>query len=238
MAYKKRAPAKKAITKRRAPVVRRSRPMRSQFDGMSGLCSGYFEITRKLDAGQNTPLSYTIKCDPVHCNLKVSENIVDLGQTGLSTNKGNGQTLIPLGAVQNADIVLPKFGIMSQNYLQYKINSIQIKVLVDKNCLDNPICFSTDKGDNTPVTDMAKVMSSAGKRYVPTDSKRQFSYGWKPSGSNEREFITVNSTLQDKDTNFLKVFQDMETAPAGGSTCTHRVEVLLAYTLKDSAHLN
>jgi len=30
----------------------------------------------------------------------------------------------------------------------------------------------------------------------------------------------------------------METETAGGSTCTHRVEVLLAYTLKDSAHLN
>lgn len=235
--YKKKAPAKKAPAKR-APVVRRSRPMR-QFDGLTGLASAYFEISRTNAINASDPLSYTIRCDPNNPELKISANAVagGGGTAGLHTNKGDGNELITTGQ-QVADINIAKFNAMKNNYLQYKVNSVQIKVLVDKNCLDNQVCFSTDKGTSTPLSNMAQVMSGAGKRYTPTDSRREFSYGWKPAmNSNEKEYITLSSQINSDDANYIKVFQDME--PQGVvNTCTHRVSVLVSYTLKDSKHLN
>jgi hypothetical protein len=212
--------------------------MSRPFDGLTGLCSAYFEISRKNDQGASDPLSYTIRCDPNNPELKISSNAVALADAGLSTNKGDGTDLIPL-THQVADINLAKFNNMKGNYLQYKVNSVQVKVLVDKHCLDNQICFSTDKGLQTPLSNMAQVMSGAGKRHVPTDSKREFSYGWKPSANSlEKQYVTLSSQINSDDANFIKIFQDMESAPAGGHTCIHRVSVLISYTLKDSKHLN
>ena len=236
--YKKKAPVKRAPA-RRAPAKRAMKPrvMRPMFDGITGLASAYFEISRTNDANNAEPLSYTIRCDPNNPKLKIGSNAVAIGAVGIHTNKGDGSELITTGQ-QSHDISIAKFNALKTNYLQYKVNSVQIKVLVDKNCLDNQVCFSTDKGTPTPLSNMAQVMSGAGKRYTPTDSRREFSYGWKPSANSlEKQYVTLTSQINPDDANFIKVFQEME-AQGVQNTCTHRVSVLVSYTLKDSAHLN
>lgn len=237
--YKKKAPAKRAPM-RRAPVKRAMKPRRApMFDGINGIASAYFEISRTNAANSAEPLSYTIRCDPNNPKLKIGSNAVNLDTTtvGIKTNKGDGTELITTGQ-QSHDISVAKFNALKTNYLQYKVNSVQIKVLVDKNCLDNQVCFSTDKGTPTPLSNMAQVMSGAGKRYTPTDSRREFSYGWKPSANSlEKQFVTLSSQINPDDANFIKIFQEME-PQENVNTCTHRVSVLISYTLKDSAHLN
>jgi hypothetical protein len=210
--------------------------MSRPFDGVSMIASAYFEISRTNDANASNPLSYTIRCDPNNPELKIGTNAVASGSIGLHTDKGDGNALIAVDH-QTADIHISKFNNMKSNYLQYKVNSVQIKVLVDKNCLDNQLCFSTDKGLQTPLTNMAQVMSGAGKRHVATESKREFSYGWAPSTMDEKQYVTLSSQIVSDDASFIKVFQDME-AQSVANTCTHRVSVLVSYTLKDSAHLN
>jgi hypothetical protein len=217
------------------PKARVSRPR--NYDGMSGICSAYFEITRKNDQGIDLPLSYVIACDANKPEVKLLSNAVANGNTGLSTDKGDGSELISVGTSE-ADMHLAKYVNLSSNYLQYKVNSVQVKVLVDKHCLDNQICFSTDRGDDSPIQNMREQMAGAGKRHTPTEAKREFNYGWKASTTQEKEWITTNSSLAAKDTNHIKIFQALEKAPAGGASCTHRVSVLVSYSLKDSNNLN
>ncbi len=217
------------------PKARVSRPR--NYDGMSGICSAYFEIKRQNDAGTGLPLSYSIACDANKPEIKLISAAVAATNTGLATDKGDGNALITVGQTA-ANMHLAKYVNLSSNYLQYKVNSVQVKVLVDKHCLDNQVCFSTDRGNDTPIADMREQMAGAGKRYTPTEAKREFTYGWKASTAQEKEWITTNASLEPKDTNHIKVFQALEKAPAGGLECTHRVSVLVSYSLKDSNNLN
>lgn len=233
---KRRAPAKKTYAKKtmyKAKSVSRPR----NYDGMSGICSAYFEVTQKNDQGIANPLSYVIACDANKPEVTLLNPAVAAGATGLSTDKGDGNTLIAVGT-SSADMHLAKYVNLSTNYLQYKINSVSVKVLVDKHCLDNQCCFSTDRGDDTPIQNMREQMAGAGKRFTPTEARREFNYGWKASTAQEKEWITTNSSLAAKDTNHIKVFQALEKAGVGGQECTHRVSVLVSYSLKDSNNLN
>lgn len=237
MAFKGKGKAKpKYVAKRKTYAPRR--PLRSNFDGVNMIASAYFEVLVKNAAGASAPMSYSIRCDPNNLKLKLPVNAVAIGNAGYATDKGDTNPIVATdGSAAVGLIPLQKFGQFKTNYLQYKVNKIDLKVLVDKACLDNQICFSTDRQLDTPLLNMHQVMSAAGKRYIPTESRREFSYGWKPKTTDEREYLTLNTVIEDDKANHLKVFQAMETA-AEDTTCIHRVNLMVSFTLKDSKNLN
>jgi len=77
-------------------------------------------------------------------------------------------------------------------------------------------------------------MAGAHKCYTMTESRRTAKYGWKPSTSQEREYYNTNDELSASNSNFIKVFQEIE--PKSEGICKHRVNVVMSITLKDSSN--
>jgi hypothetical protein len=237
MAPRKPAPKKtgrKMTTYKKKSIPRAPR----NFDGTTILVSTYFEVIRKQSAnGASTNVAYTIKCDPRNATLHIGENPVALNAEGLSIQNGSNGLLLNAGAVQTGDLVFTRFGDFGKLYGQYKINSVNLSVDVDRECgLDNPVCFRSDKQISTPISDMANVKASAHKQYTMTETKRTAKYGWKPTDSQDKEFRNMSQTLNDNEAHFLKVFQEIE--PKENGKCKHQVTVTMSVTLKDSRSTN
>lgn len=229
--------ARKAAPKRRskAPVRRSTRkPMRrTPSDSQNLILTSYFEIENKQDAnGADTKLAYSIKCDPRNCQLILPQGAVAPGAAGISVKKGDNTQLVA-DAATSADIPFMRFAQFAPLYRQYKLNSVKVDTMVDRECgLDNPVNFSTDKAFSTPPTDMGALVGQAHKQHVMTESRRLAKYGWKPRDAQDKEYRNMSQTLNDTDAHYLKCFQEIE-GKANGS-CKHRVTVTMDVTLKDS----
>ena len=210
-------------------------------DGMNLLLSSYAEIQikRPVDANPSN-LAYSIKCDPAKFSLKLSGNqVAGIGQDGLFASKGDNTALIAAGSAVG-DIVLSKWTNFQGNFREYKVNFVNVSVMVDRGCgLDNPITFLTDVGDSNPPADMGVVQAQAHKQYTMTESRRTALYGWKPRTVKEKEYklIATADAMNDSEFHFIKVFQDLEPADVA-SICKHKITVTMGVTLKDSKNLN
>ena len=210
------------------------KPMRRSMDGQNLTLTSYFEIENKQDAnGADTKLAYSIKCDPRNCDLVVSEAVrSDDDTSGLLVTKADGTRLVDAGQTSSR-IPFLRFGKFAPLYRQYRINSVKVDTMVDRDSgLENPVNFITDKAFSTPPTDMSKIVGQAHKQHVMTESRRLAKYGWKPREAQDKDFRNMNQQLNDSDAHFIKCFQDIE-KKANGS-CKHRVTVTMNVTLKDS----
>jgi hypothetical protein len=225
--YKKRAPAKKTY-KKRAPAKKTYKPT----DGTTMLISSYFEVTHKQSAnGEASKIAYTVKADPRNGLVTIANPAVASGAVGTAVENGSSQALIASGA-SSASLPFSRFATFAPLYGQYKINSINLSVDVDRECgLDNKVCFRTDKALATNIADMADVMGSAHKDQTMTETRRTAKYGWKPSGQ-DRDWRNMSQQLADNDAHYLKVFQEVE--PKADGVCKHRVNVLVSVSLKDT----
>ena len=227
-------PAKKAAPKRsqakRRPTSRRPS---SPSDGQTMLITSYFEIENKQGAvGADTKLSYSIKCDPRNCKLQIGENAVLPSQVGISAKNGSGSELIQANQ-QSGDLTFLRFSQFAPLYRQYKLNSVKVESMVDRECgLENPVNFSTDKDNSAPADNIGVLVGAAHKQLVMTESRRLAKYGWKPKDSQDRDYRNMNQTLDDDDAHFIKCFQEIEAKDNG--SCKHRVTVTMSVTLKDT----
>ena len=231
--YTKKPMAKKPIMKRSTT----KRIPRAPSDGQNLLITSYFEVSNKqaANAGDNnsdTKLSYSIRCDPRDCKLTLSGNAVALHGEGVSVAKADGTQLINTGSSSN-DLAFSRFAQFAPLYRQYKINSVKLDVMVDRECgLDNPLMFSTDKADSTPASNIGTLVGAAHKEFTMTESRRLGKYGWKPSSSQDKDYRNMSQELSDNDAHFVKVYQDINAKNNG--ICKHRVTVTINATLKDS----
>lgn len=227
------------VAKRTYPARRVPRPMAQSSDQMKLLLTQYVEIQNLQGAAgnANSKLSYSLKCDPKHLKLKLSgAQVANAATEGLFASMGDNTGAVAAGAAESI-LPLARWTTFKTNFRQYKIDFVNIKVMVDRECgLDNPVCFCSDKGDEAPITNMGKIQSQAHKQYTMTESNRTASYGWKPTSASEKEFKVIEHDLVDAEFEFLKVFQDIETKSDG--LCKHRVSITMGVTLKDSQGLN
>lgn len=226
--YTKKAGARKMAPRSRARTTRRA-----PSDSQTMLLTSYFEIENKQSAaGADGKLAYAIKCDPRNCSLTLGSAAVAPNTEGVSVVKGDGQPLVAAAAT-SGNIPFSRFAQFAPLYRQYRINSVKVDSMVDRECgLDNPVNFSTDKASSTPASNMSDIVGAAHKSIVMTESRRQAKYGWKPSDAQDKEFRNMSQELNDNDAHFIKCFQDIE-AKADGK-CKHRVTVTMSVTLKDS----
>lgn len=227
--------APRKATKR--PIKRSTkRPIsrKAPSDSQTMLITSYFEITNQQDASGNDDkkLNYSIKCDPRHPSLLLAENAVAANEEGTSVSSGDGGLLVTAGN-SSADLAFTRFAQFAPLYRQYRINSVKVEALVDRECgLENSVNFSTDKADATPPPNMGAIVGGAHKQLVMTESRRVAKYGWKPKDSADKDFRNMTQELADNDAHFIKVFQDIDKKEKG--KCTHRVTVTMSVTLKDS----
>ncbi len=217
----------------------KKKPMRSLVprDGTSLLCSSYFEIQNLQPGGgaTNQKLSYSIKCDPKGLTLLASNACVANATTaGLFANKGDNLALIPAGQT-NGLIPVARFTQFSGIYKQYRIQSIKVSVIVDRECgLENPISFTSSKGNNQPHDNMGGIVSGAHKSYTMTEARRTANYGWTAKTSEDREYRMASQGIAEGEAQFIKVFQEIE--PKDQGLCRHRVNVSLNLVMKDSSN--
>lgn len=213
---------------RRAPL--RRMPSR-RYDGRNTTCTMYMEAESTGDAART--MSYSIGCDP--SNLLVTAGAGQARKTaatdlGLGISDGAGTYL---GVTNRLESLL--FDREKTMWNTFRINSVQIKVTVDKDCQDNPLIFLQQKGtgaSKVPPANMKECMSQAHKSHIVTDSRRQFTYGHVSRGAQEKEFITTVSAAEMTN---LQVFQLLEAPPAGTTTtCLHRIELTFNLSWKDS----
>lgn len=230
---KKKAIARKPYARKRAATTRIARAPRTSWDGTTILCQTYFELTLKQAASDTNPvgkMAYSIKCDPRTCTLLLPQVAVALNAAqGLSVDKGDGTALMEAAS---GNLAFSRYATFAPLYGQYKINSVKINVDVDRECgLDNPVCFSCDKAIAAPSANMSEVMASAHKQHTMTESRRTAKYGFTPKGQ-DKDWRNTNQDLHNNDSNYLKVYQEVE--PKNQGICKHRVTVLMSVTLKDS----
>jgi hypothetical protein len=227
--YKKKVPVKKATVRRRPRAVAQPK------DGMNLLIASYFQAQylQSGDGDEGKKLSYTIKCDPKKCTILNHEAVkADHSTPGSYLSNGAGASLIADNAT-SGDLSFTKWGAFSANFNQYKINSINVQVDVDRECgLDNPVSFVTDKANSNALENMAQVSLQAHKSYTMTETRRSAKYGWKPRDAQDKEWRNMNQDLADNNAHFLKIHQDIEKKANG--ICKHRIQVIMSVSLKDS----
>ena len=216
--YKKRAPAKKAVYKRKAPA-------HQMMNSQSIICNAYCEIHKALDANNDSAISYMINIDPKTANLVLN--------AGSSATVGDAVgTALPQNKVSFA-----KFNTSKDIYHQYCINSATIKVWVDATCgLQNSVITSNDRGSNVVVSSMASALSGAHRPHSMTTSKHELTYTIKNVGQ-DADFLSTDDdqTQTEASKRYIKVLQKL---PAGAHTCEHQVSVLLHLTLKDTKNVS
>lgn len=228
--YKKKAPVKRTMTRRKPSVPRVLIPK----DGTNLLCTSYFEIAYRQTDASAGKLSYSIKIDPKGLKLKMSDNAVNTSLLpGLFANKGDNQAIIANGQ-DNGDIPVLRFADFAGVYNQYRINGCKISVMVDRECgLENPVAFTSSKKEDTPHADMGTIVGGAHKQYTMTESRRNANYGWTARAVEDKHFHMVSDTLDAVDAHFIKVYQEIDAK--ANAYCKHRCTVSLNLTMKDSS---
>ena len=99
----------------------------------------------------------------------------------------------------------------------------------------------TDKGEvnGEPLDSVAKAMGQAHKQQLLSTTNRVAKYGWTPgrsaSDASEQFYHMTHDIMQPKDVTCLKVLQHVE---AGTGKITHRINLMMQATLKDSQATN
>lgn len=227
------AAGKKQYNKKRTGAKRSYKKPSAPRDGQTVLISSYFEITNKqAAAGADTKLSYSIKCDPRNCDLLLDGPAVAIGGEGISVKKGDNSALV-VATATGAKLPFTRFAQFAPLYNQYKINSIKLDVMVDRECgLENPLMFATDKAVAAPATNVGTLVASAHKQFTMTESRRSGKYGWKPTQTADKDYRNMSQVLHSDNCHFIKVYQDIGAKNDG--VCSHKVLVTISATLKDS----
>ena len=115
---------------------------------------------------------------------------------------------------------------------------MSIQVLTDNGASTvNPLYFSQDKGNASPISNVLAMTNAGHKTFLPTSTFRRFKYGWSAKDQKDKEYLCCASN-QDQDpcfTNTLKVFQ---TVPAGTASMTHKVSITMNLLFHDTKHSN
>lgn len=199
-------------------------------DSQTLTCSSYFEVTgRQLEAAANGRISYSIRCDPFTGVIQLDNGSSGYALHSVGLVQGPGDAS---GSPQSIAEV-SRVNQFATLFREYKLNSLNVRILCDQNSFGCPVFAATDRADAIPLSSVSQVMGQKHISLCLHAAKRELSYSWRPIGAVEGSYHTIADGCAQQNVHYLKIFQDIENSVLNAES-THRVQLTWNVTLRDS----